>query len=74
MDLSFRFDRDVAVTAIPVPLAVLLAGAAVRQSAGPTARLQTRLDRSAPVGGLLSPAHGAFNLAMEGALTRWKGQ
>ncbi len=72
MDLSFRFDRDVGVSPIPTPLAVLLAGAAVRQASSPTARLQVRLDRAAPDGGLLAPAHGAFNLAVEGALTSWK--
>ena len=72
MDLSFRFDRDVGATPIVAPIAVLLATAAVRQSASPTARLQIRLDRLAPAHGLLAPPHGAFNLAVERTLTRWK--
>lgn len=74
MDLSFRFDRDVAATPIVAPIAVLLATAAVRQSASPTARLQIRLDRRTPAHGLLAPPHGAFNLAVERTLTRWQRQ
>lgn len=72
MDLSFRFDRDVGAMPIAAPVAVLLAAAAVRQSASPTARLQIRLDRLTPAHGLLAPPHGAFNLAVERALTRWQ--
>ncbi len=72
MDLSFRFDRDVAATPIVAPIAVLLAAAAVRQSASLTARLQIRLDRHTPAHGLLAPPHGAFNLAVERTLTRWQ--
>ena len=69
MDLSFRFDRDVAVmTAIPTELAVLMVGVAVRQAASPTALLQASLDRIHPAGGLMAPAHGAFNRATEAAL------
>lgn len=72
MDLSYRFDRDVAATPIAAPVAVLLAAAAVRQSASRTARLQIRLDRLTPTHGLLAPPHGAFNLAVERTLTRWQ--
>ena len=72
VDLSFRFDRDVTATPIAAPISVLLAAAAVRQSASPTARLQIRLDRLVPVNGLLAPPHGAFNLVVERTLTRWK--
>jgi hypothetical protein len=72
VDLSFRFDRDVAATPIAAPVAVLLAAAAVRQSASRTAQLQFRLDRLAPAHGLLAPPHGAFSLTAERALTRWK--
>lgn len=74
MDLSFRFDRDVGATPIAAPIAVLLAAAAVRQSASPTARMQIRLDRLAPAHGLLAPPHGAFNVAVERTLTRWQGR
>ncbi len=77
MDLSFRFDRDVferdwAVTAIPTELAVLMVGVAARQAASITAQLQAELSRVEAVGGLLSPAHGAFNRAVEATLTRWQ--
>lgn len=72
MDLSYRFDRDVGATPVAAPVAVLLAAAAVRQSASRTARLQFRLDRLAPAHGLLAPPHGAFNLAVEHTLTRWQ--
>ena len=62
MDLSFaRLDRDVAVTAMPTELAVLLVGVAARQAASPTACIQTRLTLVAPVDALLAPAHGAFH-------------
>ncbi len=85
MDLSFRFDRDITVTAIPTELAVLMVGVAVRQAASPTARLQSDLDRRLPGGGLFAPLHGAFNLAVEQSLrggttltaptlTGWKDQ
>ncbi|MCR5870636.1 MULTISPECIES: hypothetical protein [unclassified Sphingomonas] len=63
-----------AATPIVAPIAVLLATAAVRQSASPTARLQIRLDRRTPAHGLLAPPHGAFNLAVERTLTRWQRQ
>ena len=72
MDLSYRFDRDVGATPIAAPIAVLLAAAAVRQSASRTARLQIRLDRRSPAHGRLAPPHGAFNLAVERTLTRWQ--
>lgn len=72
MDLSFRFDRDVTATPIVAPITVLLAGASVRQAASATARAQQWLDRSAPAYGLLAPPHGAFNAAVEAALTRWQ--
>lgn len=89
MDLSFRFDidaidrevampgftgRDWTVNAIPTGLAVLLVGVAARQAASPTARLQARLSRGVSIGGLLAPAHGAFNRAAEIAVTGWKDQ
>jgi len=75
VDLSFRFDRDVAVmTAIPTELAVLMVGIAARQAASPTAQLQAALDRPLPAGALLAPVHGAFNRAVEAALTGWQQQ
>ena len=75
MDLSFRFDRDIAVmTAIPTELAVLMVGVAARQAASPTAQLQAVIDRPLPAGALLAPAHGAFNRAMEATLTGWQQQ
>lgn len=73
MDLSFaRLDRDVAVTAMPTELAVLLVGVAARQAASPTASAQTRLAMTAPAEMLLAPAHGAFHRAAARALTRRK--
>ncbi|MDP5281007.1 hypothetical protein Q9Q95_18930 [Sphingomonas sp. DG1-23] len=73
MDLSFaRLDRDVAVTAMPTELAVLLVGIAARQAASPTACAQTRLAMTAPVDALLAPAHGAFHRAAAAKLRRWK--
>ncbi len=64
MDLSFaRLDRDVAVTAMPTQLAVLLLGVAARQAATPTACVQARLAIVAPADSLLAPAHGAFHRA-----------
>ncbi|MCW4462072.1 hypothetical protein OK349_10170 [Sphingomonas sp. BT-65] len=75
MDLSFRFDRDIAVmTAIPTELAVLMVGVAVRQAASPTAQLQALLARTTAADALLAPAHGAFNHATETALTGWQEQ
>lgn len=85
MDLSFRFDRDIAVmTAIPTELAVLMVGVAVRQAASPTAQLQALLSRTTAADALLAPAHGAFNHAAEAllnggaaskaALTGWQEQ
>ena len=75
MDLSFaRLDRDVAVTAMPIELAVLLVGVAARQAASPTARVQARLGIQAPVEALLAPLHGAFHRAAALALTRWQVQ
>ncbi|WP_343518054.1 hypothetical protein [Sphingomonas sp.] len=69
MDLSFRFDRDIAVmTAIPTELAVLMVGVAVRQAASPTAQLQALLARTTSAEALLAPGHGAFNHAVETSL------
>lgn len=72
MDLSYRFDRDVfdraAVTAIPTELAILMVGVAARQAASPTARIQCDIDQTQPAAGLLAPAHGAFDSAVEAAL------
>lgn len=62
MDLSFaRLDRDVAVTAMPTELAVLLVGVAARQAASPTARVQARIGSAAPADTLLAPGHGCFH-------------
>jgi hypothetical protein len=73
VDLSFaRLDRDVAVTAMPTELAVLLVGVAARQAASPTARAQARLAIAAPVDTLLAPIHGTFHRAVAAALRRWK--
>lgn len=73
MDLSFaRLDRDVAVTAMPTELAVLLVGVAARQAASPTARAQAQLALAAPVEALLAPGHGAFHRDAALALTRWQ--
>ena len=73
MDLSFaRLDRDVAVTAMPTELAVLLVGVAARQAASPTACAQTRLALEAPADALLAPTHGAFHRAAAATLTRWQ--
>ena len=75
MDLSFaRFDRDIAVTALPTELAVLLVGVAARQAASPTARAQTLLSHNVSVLSLLAPAHGAFNRDVAEALTLWQGE
>jgi hypothetical protein len=73
VDLSFaRLERDVAVTAMPTELAVLLVGVAARQAASPTARAQAMLALVAPVEQLLAPAHGAFHRSAAIALTRWQ--
>ncbi len=73
MDLSFaRLERDVAVTAMPTELAVLLVGVAARQAASPTARAQARLAFVAPAERLLHPAHGAFHRAAALALARYR--
>lgn len=73
MDLSFaRLDRDGAVTAMPIGLAILLVGIASRQAATPTARAQTRLSMPAPAFALLAPSDGAFHRIAAAALTRWK--
>ncbi|HVJ02695.1 MAG TPA: hypothetical protein VM662_10965 [Sphingomonas sp.] len=73
MDLSFaRLDRDVAVTALPTDLAVLLVGVAARQAASPTACTQARLDVPAAADPLLAPEHGAFHGPAAAALTRRK--
>jgi hypothetical protein len=75
VDLSFaRADRDVAVTAMPIELAILLVGVAARQAASPTARAQARLGVALPVDALLAPIHGAFHRAAALALTRWQGK
>lgn len=73
MDLSFaRLERDVAVTAMPTELAVLLVGVVARQAASPTARVQAGLVTAAPVEALLAPVHGAFHRAASLALMRWQ--
>jgi hypothetical protein len=73
VDLSFaRLDRDIAVTAMPTELAVLLVGIAARQAASFTASAQARLLAGTPGRGLLDPVHGAFHRAAARALTRWQ--
>ena len=73
MDLSFaRLDREVAVTALPTELAVLLVGVAARQAASPTARAQAGLAPAEPVDLLLAPEHGAFHLGAATALIGWQ--
>jgi len=73
VDLSFaRLDRDFAVTAMPIELAVLLVGVAARQAASPTARAQARLAPVSPAEALLAPVHAAFHRAMAASLTRWQ--
>ncbi|MHA6718706.1 hypothetical protein ACX40Y_04565 [Sphingomonas sp. RS6] len=73
MDLSFaRQDRNVAVTAMPIGLAILLVGIASRQAASPTARAQTRLSMPATAASLLAPADGAFHRMAAAALSRWQ--
>jgi hypothetical protein len=73
VDLSFaRLDRDVAVTAMPTELAVLLVGVVARQAASPTARAQARLMATTPVEALLAPLHGSFHRVAALALTRWQ--
>ena len=80
MDLSFaRLDRDIAVTALPTELAVLMVGVAARQAASFTACAQVRLMAATPGRGLLEPVHGAFHRAAAyrvagQALTRWQEQ
>ncbi|GAA0443166.1 MULTISPECIES: hypothetical protein [Sphingomonas] len=69
MDLSFaRLERGIAVTALPVDLAVLLAGASARQAASATARVQAKVAMARASEGLLSPRHGAFHPAVAEAL------
>lgn len=69
MDLSFaRLERGIAVTALPVDLAVLLAGASARQAASATARVQAKVSMVRVSEGLLSPRHGAFHSAVAEAL------
>lgn len=78
MDLSFaRFEHDAQVTMLPPDLAVLLVGVAARQAASPTALIQARIERRAPIGGLFAPGHGAFSqsvadLLAGAAVTRWQ--
>ena len=73
VDLSFaRLERDVAVTAMPTRLAVLMVGIAARQAASPTARVQARISFSIPAEALLAPIHGAFHRVAAKALTRWQ--
>jgi len=75
VDLSFaRLERDVAVTAMPTRLAVLLVGIAARQAASPTARVQAKISFSVPAEALLAPVHGAFHRGAAQALTRWQDE
>ncbi|MCC2977012.1 hypothetical protein LK533_10045 [Sphingomonas sp. PL-96] len=69
MDLSFaRLERGIAVTALPVDLAVLLARASARQAASVTARVQARVTAVRVSESLLSPRHGAFHPTVAEAL------
>ena len=71
--MSFaRLDRDVAITAMPTELAVLLVGVAARQAASPTAQAQARLTVVTPMDVLLAPVHGAFHRLTALAFTRWQ--
>jgi hypothetical protein len=73
VDLSFaRLEKDIAVTALPTELAVLLVGVAARQAASPTARAQARIGARARKVSLLAPQHGAFHAEAAAALTRWQ--
>jgi hypothetical protein len=73
VDLSFaRLDRDTAITAMPIELAILFVGVAARQAASPTARAQARLAMALPADALLAPLHGAFHRAAALALRRWQ--
>lgn len=65
-------ERQVAVTAMPTELAVLLVGVAARQAASPTACIQARLDVAVPVDRLFAPQDGAFHGSAAAALLRWK--
>lgn len=74
MDLSFaRLERGVAVTALPVDLAVLLAGASARQAASATARVHARVTMAGVGAGLLAPRHGAFHPGVAAALRPVRG-
>lgn len=74
MDLSFaRLDSEVAVTALPTELAVLLVGVTARQAASPAARTAALLARKLAVVALLSPPHGSSSLATAQLLSRGQG-
>ena len=64
MDLSFRFEADAHVTALPPDLAVLMVGVAARQAASPTALIHARLPAATRPGDWFAPIHGAFNPAV----------
>jgi hypothetical protein len=69
LDLSFaRLERGIAITALPVDLAVLLAGASARQAASTTARVQATVTMVRVSDGLLSPRHGSFHPVVAEAL------
>lgn len=73
MNLSFaRVERDVAVTAMPTELAVLLVGVAARQASSPTAFAQARLFVVPPVDAPLAPVHGTFHRSVAAAVRGWK--
>ncbi len=73
MDLSFqRFEKDIAVTALPPDLAVLLVGITARQATSPTARLHQRQGDASPGDAPVMPPPGAFNADMAVALAKWK--
>lgn len=61
-----------APTAMPIDLAVLLAGVVARQAASATACAQARLAAPVPVETLLAPRHGAFHRPAALSLERRK--
>lgn len=74
MDLSFaRLDSEVAVTALPTELAVLLVGVTARQAASPAARVAALIAGRFSATPLLAPPHGSFNAATAALLSRGQG-
>jgi len=73
LDLSFaRIDHGWRGAPAAAGFTVLIAGAAARQAASPTARMALRLAMPVPAAALLAPPLGAFNVATAALLTAWK--